>query len=63
MKGYEIGDLVKIRKDTMRRGEAYWNYLFQTSIDLTNNMLGTRLDPTYDDRRLEEFLEYVKRNW
>ena len=50
-------------KDTMRRGEAYWNYLFQTRIDLTNNMLGTRLDPTYDDRRLEEFLEYVKRNW
>lgn len=47
----------------MRRGEAYWNYLFQTRIDLTNNMLGTRLDPTYDDRRLEEFLEYVKRNW
>jgi len=50
-------------KDEQRRGQAYWNFLMETRIDLTNNMLGTRLDPFYDDRRLEDFLEYVKKNW
>jgi len=50
-------------KDEQRRGQAYWNFLFEKRIDLTNNMLGTRLDPFYDDERLEDFLEYVKKNW
>ena len=46
-----------------RRGQAYYNYLSSVRIDLTNNIVGTKLDPTYDDRRLSEFIEYVKKNW
>lgn len=46
-----------------RRGEAYHNYLSSVRMDLTNNIMGTKLDPFYDDRRIPDFIEYVKRNW
>jgi hypothetical protein len=46
-----------------RRGQAYYNYLASVRMDLTNNIVGTKLDPFYDDRRLNEFIEYVKKNW
>jgi len=46
-----------------RRGQAYYNYLSSVRMDLTNNIVGTKLDPFYDDRRLNEFIEYVKKNW
>jgi hypothetical protein len=48
---------------TQRRGQAYYNYLASVRMDLTNNIVGTKLDPFYDDRRLNEFIEYVKKNW
>lgn len=46
-----------------RRGQAYYNYLSSVRMDLTNNIMGTKLDPYYDNSRLNDFLEYVKRNW
>lgn len=53
---------VKNNKE-QRRGQAYYNYLSSVRMDLTNNIMGTKLDPFYDDRVLEDFIEYVKRNW
>ena len=50
-------------KDEQRRGQAYFNHLDEHRKDITFNIVGTRLDPFYDDRRLENFLEYVKKNW
>ena len=46
-----------------RRGQAYFNHLDEHRKDITFNIVGTRLDPFHDDRRLEDFLEYVKKNW
>jgi hypothetical protein len=46
-----------------RRGQAYYNCLASVRMDLTNNIMGTKLDPFYDNNRLNDFLEYVKKNW
>jgi len=46
-----------------RRGQAYFNHLDKHRKDITFNIIGTRLDPFYDNSRLNDFLEYVKKNW
>jgi len=50
-------------KDEQRRGQAYFNHLDKHRKDITFNIVGTRLDPFYDNSRLNDFLEYVKKNW
>lgn len=46
-----------------RRGQAYYNSLQSIRMDLTSDIVGTKLDPFYDNARLNEFLDYVKKNW
>ena len=46
-----------------RRGQAYFNHLDKHRKDITFNIIGTKLDPFYDNSRLNDFLEYVKKNW
>ena len=53
---------VKNNKE-QRRGQAYFNCLDSIRKDITFNIVGTKLDPFYDNARINDFLDYVKRNW
>lgn len=47
-------------RPSMRRGQAYFNYLNTIDPDIANGIRGTDLDPFNVDDRIGEFLTHVE---
>lgn len=50
-------------KDVWRRGQTYFNMLYQVRPELAEEIRTSCLDPFYDDTRIPAFLEAVKSMW
>lgn len=46
-----------------RKGQTYFNVLWQERPDLSKKIRGTDLDCFYMDERIPAFLEWVRNNW
>ena len=42
-----------------RKGQAYFNYLYQLHPDVANEIRGTEYDPFYLNSRIEKFLNKI----
>ncbi len=42
-----------------RKGQAYFNALYETNIELAESIVGTDIDPFYDDAKVVPFLNKV----
>ena len=42
-----------------RKGQAYFNYLYQLHPDVADEIRGTEYDPFYNDSRIEKFLNKI----
>lgn len=47
-------------KEQWRPGQTYFNILFQEHDEFARQIIGTDLDPFFDDNRLPEFLARVR---
>jgi hypothetical protein len=45
-----------------RKGQAYFNALYETDIELANSIRGTDIDPFYDDAKVAPFLNKITKN-
>jgi hypothetical protein len=43
-----------------RKGQAYFNALHEVHPELADEIRGGNLDPFYQDKRIDEFLAWVK---
>ena len=43
----------------LRKGQAYFNYLYQLHPDVADEIRGTEFDPFYNDSRIEKFLNKI----
>lgn len=46
-----------------RNGQWMFNTLVEANPELATRIRGTKLDPFYDDKRIDEFLNFVGQNW
>lgn len=47
----------------LRRGQHYYNVLYNLRPDLANAVCDTPADPFYDDSRIDDFLIFIQVNW
>lgn len=50
-------------KNEQRLGQLYFNILAKWRSDLTDVIRATENDPFYDDRRIPQFLKFVRQHW
>jgi len=55
------GSMMRSKND-YRQGQAYFNALEEVDSNLAEKVRGTRLDPFYNDDRIDLFLDYVNRS-
>lgn len=46
-----------------RYGQTCFNVLFSIEPELANSIRGTELDPFHDDKRVPEFLAWLRDQW
>ena len=55
---HELEQTLIIRTE-FRRGQAFFNLLHFYEPDIADEIRGTKLDPFYDDSRLEKLYNYI----
>jgi hypothetical protein len=59
----QFQDKVRYPYPYERSGQHAYNLLMHTRPDLCGALVGSELDPFYDDDRLPAFLEWVSEHW
>ena len=59
-----VAEVIAYRIATrQRQGQAYFNMLFITRPDLSEQIRTTPLDPFYEEKVSDECIAFVKSNW
>lgn len=58
-----ILQLDKPTSEQWRRGQAYFNVLYDVKPNLADKVRGTLLDPFHNDARIPDFIVYVVTHW
>lgn len=55
--------VTRAENPSWRKGQTYFNVLFDVRPDISEKIRATNLDPYHNDCKLGEFLHYVAKVW
>lgn len=53
----------KEKHPSERKGQAGFNHLSSVRPDLAEDIRGTDRDPFYDDKKWDQFVQFLRENW
>jgi hypothetical protein len=60
---FEVGRSLTKEGSQLRVGQAAYNLLHENRPDLSFKIIGTHLDPFYDNSKLGAFANFIRKNW